>query len=153
MRKRTLFVLFLLQNPLITVPQEVFEEGVDLIVGFRGWRVILAIGHAHPKAIAQRTVQFDRRAQRFPSLDWIFRTAGHKKRARRHEYMEFVRDNARLESAPFRSVFEKDYGTFSSQADLFRQIGLDERHHKEESLSRMAQPRFSAPRSSVIISK
>lgn len=68
-----------------------------------------------------------------------------------HEYMEFVRENARLESTPFRSVFERDYGSFNSQADLFRQIGLDERHHKEESLARMAQPRFSAPRSSVII--
>jgi ubiquinol oxidase len=70
-----------------------------------------------------------------------------------HEYMEFVRENPRLEDVPFRSVFERDYGSFRSQADLFRQIGLDERHHKEESLSRMVQPRFSAPGSSVIIGK
>jgi ubiquinol oxidase len=63
-----------------------------------------------------------------------------------HEYMEFVRENPELEATPFRSVFEKDYGVFRNQADLFRQIGLDERHHKEESLARMVQPRFTAPR-------
>jgi ubiquinol oxidase len=59
-----------------------------------------------------------------------------------HEYMEFVRENPDLEGTPFESVFERDYGSFESQADLFRQIGLDERHHKEESLARMEQPRF-----------
>jgi hypothetical protein len=63
-----------------------------------------------------------------------------------HEYMEFVRENPELEDMRFQSVFEKDYGVFRSQADLFRQIGLDERHHKEESLARMAQPRFNVPR-------
>jgi hypothetical protein len=65
-----------------------------------------------------------------------------------HEYMEFVRENPSLEDVKFRSTFEKDYGAFDSEADLFRQIGLDERHHKDESLARMAQPRFNAfPRS------
>jgi len=62
-----------------------------------------------------------------------------------HEYMEFVRENPVLENTMFRSVFEGDYGAFNSQAELFRQIALDERHHKEESLARMAQPRFAAP--------
>jgi ubiquinol oxidase len=66
-----------------------------------------------------------------------------------HEYMEFVRENPRLETTPFHSIFERDYGSFSSQAHLFRQIGLDERHHKNESVARMAQPRFSAPHSAV----
>ena len=36
-----------------------------------------------------------------------------------------------------------DYGRFESLADLFRQIGYDERVHKEESLAWMAQPRFA----------
>jgi hypothetical protein len=62
-----------------------------------------------------------------------------------HEYMEFVRENPSLETTAFRSVFEKDYGTFNSEADLFRQIGLDERLHKDESLHRMIDPRFHAP--------
>lgn len=60
-----------------------------------------------------------------------------------HEYMEFVRDNPGFESAPFRSDFAGDYGSFASEADLFRQIGLDERQHKEESLARVAQARFA----------
>ena len=59
-----------------------------------------------------------------------------------HEYMEFVRDHPELERRPFVSVFERDYGSFPSQADLFRRIGLDEREHKNESLERMAEPRF-----------
>jgi ubiquinol oxidase len=63
-----------------------------------------------------------------------------------HEYMEFVRENPTLESTVFRSAFEKDYGSFDRQADLFRQIGVDERRHKEESLSCMEQPRFGATR-------
>ena len=60
--------------------------------------------------------------------------------------MEFVRENPSLETAVFRSQFEKDYGAFSSQADLFRRIGLDERQHKDESLLRIEQARFKAPR-------
>ncbi len=59
-----------------------------------------------------------------------------------HEYMEFVRENPELEETPFESDFEKEYGSFTSQADLFRRIALDEREHKEQSLARMNQPRF-----------
>ena len=60
-----------------------------------------------------------------------------------HEYMEFVKENPGLEREPFESDFEADYGRFESLADLFRQIGLDERRHKEESLHRIANARFS----------
>jgi ubiquinol oxidase len=60
-----------------------------------------------------------------------------------HEYMEFVRDHPELEQAPFDSVLARDYGQFGSQADLFRQIGHDERVHKEESLAWLAAPRFT----------
>ena len=59
-----------------------------------------------------------------------------------HEYMLFVRENPAFENLPFSSDFEADYGRFASLADLFRQIGVDERHHKEESLNRIAHPRF-----------
>ncbi len=34
------------------------------------------------------------------------------------------------------------YGHFASIADLIRQIGCDERQHKQESLVRLAQPRL-----------
>ncbi|MFI5350189.1 MAG: alternative oxidase [Elusimicrobiota bacterium] len=60
-----------------------------------------------------------------------------------HEYMEFVRENPEFEKRPFVSEFEKDYGKFASWADLFRQIGVDERHHKLESLARIESARFS----------
>ncbi|MBI3548128.1 MAG: hypothetical protein HY078_03645 [Elusimicrobia bacterium] len=60
-----------------------------------------------------------------------------------HEYMEFVRENPELEREPFESSFAADYGRFASLADLFRRIGLDERLHKQESLHRIAHPRFS----------
>ena len=59
-----------------------------------------------------------------------------------HEYMEFVRENPSLEETPFESIFKKDYGSFESEADLFRRIALDEREHKIESLARMERPRF-----------
>ena len=59
-----------------------------------------------------------------------------------HEYMEFVRDHPELEREPFDSVLAEDYGRFASQADLFRQIGYDERVHKEESLGWLETPRF-----------
>ena len=59
-----------------------------------------------------------------------------------HEYMEYVREHPELGDEPFTSEFEADYGKFESLADLFRQIGLDERHHKEESIARMSKPRF-----------
>ncbi len=59
-----------------------------------------------------------------------------------HEYMEFVQENPALEQEPFESDFKNDYGYFENVADLFRNIGLDERHHKEESLARIEKARF-----------
>ena len=60
-----------------------------------------------------------------------------------HEYMEFVRDHPELEREPFDSMLGPDYGHFESLADLFRQIGYDERVHKDESLAWLAKPRFA----------
>ena len=60
-----------------------------------------------------------------------------------HEYMEYVKENPLFENEPFDSDFKEDYGDFKSVADLFRRIGLDERIHKEESLARIANSRFS----------
>jgi hypothetical protein len=59
-----------------------------------------------------------------------------------HEYMEFVAEHPEWENTPFRSAFADDYGHFDSLADLFRQIGHDERVHKLESLHRLTRPRF-----------
>ncbi len=60
-----------------------------------------------------------------------------------HEYMEFVRENPTFELDVFESAFEQDYGSFESMADFLRQVGLDERKHKEESLHRIERARFS----------
>jgi ubiquinol oxidase len=57
--------------------------------------------------------------------------------------MEFVREHPELEQQPFDSILSADYGVFKSLADLFRQIGYDERMHKEESLTRLQAPRFT----------
>ena len=59
-----------------------------------------------------------------------------------HEYMALVTEHPEWEKEPFTSAFEADYGSFDSLADLFRQIGHDERVHKQESLARMRQPKF-----------
>lgn len=59
-----------------------------------------------------------------------------------HEYAEFVADHPELEDLPFESPFHDEYGSFESLADLFRQIGYDERIHKEESVAQMSSPRF-----------
>ena len=60
-----------------------------------------------------------------------------------HEYMEFVRENPAMEVRPFESDFQREYGPIGTCADLFRRIGLDERVHKQESLDRIAEARFS----------
>lgn len=60
-----------------------------------------------------------------------------------HEYMSLVSEHPEWETTPYESAFTADYGTFESLADLFRQIGHDERVHKQESLDQMQDPRFS----------
>jgi ubiquinol oxidase len=59
-----------------------------------------------------------------------------------HEYMEYVSENPQLEAERFDSMFAGDYGQFDSLADMFRQIGYDERVHKVESLTRVDTARF-----------
>ncbi|MDQ3980361.1 MAG: hypothetical protein M3314_12535 [Actinomycetota bacterium] len=60
-----------------------------------------------------------------------------------HEYALFVQEHPELEHEPYDGLFAEEYGRFESLADLFRQIGHDERVHKGESLARMGDPRFS----------
>jgi len=46
------------------------------------------------------------------------------------------------ETEPFDSDFAEQYAHFDSLADLFRQIGHDERVPKEESIAAMGTARF-----------
>lgn len=59
-----------------------------------------------------------------------------------HEYMAFVAEHPEWETEPFESVFKADYADLATVADLFRQIGYDERVHKRKSLDNMTKPRF-----------
>jgi hypothetical protein len=59
-----------------------------------------------------------------------------------HEYAHLVDEHPEWETTPFASDFTADFGHYDSLADLFRQIGHDERVHKQESEQRIAQARF-----------
>lgn len=74
--------------------------------------------------------------------EWSYRLNADFEDHAEHEYMTMVAENPDWESTPFESEFADDYGQFDSLADLFRQIGHDERVHKEESETQMRQPRF-----------
>ena len=59
-----------------------------------------------------------------------------------HEYALAVKEHPEWETTAFKSEFSKDFGTYETLADLFRQIGYDERLHKEQSIAMMSKPRF-----------
>jgi demethoxyubiquinone hydroxylase (CLK1/Coq7/Cat5 family) len=73
---------------------------------------------------------------------WSYRLNADFEDHAEHEYMEFVAEHPGWETEPFESAFSGDYGRFESLADLFRQIGHDERVHKQESLAQAAASRF-----------
>jgi ubiquinol oxidase len=64
-----------------------------------------------------------------------------------HEYMLFVTEHPRWEGQPYDGSFKDGYGHHGSLADLFRQIGHDERVHKLESLAALGEPRLGDGRS------
>lgn len=61
-----------------------------------------------------------------------------------HEYMRYVADHPELDEEPWVSEFRDDYGPHATVGDVLRQIGLDERHHKDESLARLETARFGS---------
>ena len=73
---------------------------------------------------------------------WSYRLNADFEDHAEHEYMTMVAEHSDWESTPFESGFADNYGTFASLADLIRQIGHDERIHKQESEAQMLQPRF-----------
>ena len=73
---------------------------------------------------------------------WSYRLNADFEDHAEHEYMTLVTEHPEWEKEPFTSAFEADYGSFDSLADMFRQIGHDERVHKQESLARIRQPKF-----------
>ena len=73
---------------------------------------------------------------------WSYRLNADFEDHAEHEYMTMVTEHPEWENTPFESEFADDYGHFASLADLFRQIGHDERVHRQESEAQIRQPRF-----------
>lgn len=120
------------------------------------WHLLILSEMTHKKGLKEGFIRFRLLPQLiaffYYHISWLlyvinprlsYKLNAHFEDHAEHEYMEYVRENQDLEQTPFQSEFERDYGSFASEADLFRRIGLDEREHKEESLARMEQPRFA----------
>ncbi|WNM64131.1 alternative oxidase [Candidatus Nitrospira neomarina] len=59
------------------------------------------------------------------------------------EYMRFVQEHPEFDREPFMSCFKQEFGNFDTMGDVLRQIGFDERMHKEDSLKKIEQARFT----------
>ncbi|HQV58750.1 MAG TPA: alternative oxidase [Ilumatobacteraceae bacterium] len=73
---------------------------------------------------------------------WSYRLNADFEDHAEHEYAQFVEENPELETTPFHSEFTDDFCHYDSVADLFRQIGYDERIHKLQSIASFEEPRF-----------
>ena len=73
---------------------------------------------------------------------WSYRLNADFEDHAEHEYALLVSEHPEWEDTPFTSEFVEDFGRYASLADLFRQIGYDERLHKLESEANLAAPRF-----------
>ena len=73
---------------------------------------------------------------------WSYRLNADFEDHAEHEYAHLVEENPDWETTPYESEFSGDFGTYASRADLFRQVGYDERHHKVESELHLRNPRF-----------
>jgi hypothetical protein len=74
---------------------------------------------------------------------WSYRLNADFEDHAEHEYALLVEEHPEWEDVPYEGEFADDFGHYASLADLFRQIGYDERLHKLESEARMASPRFT----------
>jgi hypothetical protein len=73
---------------------------------------------------------------------WSYRLNADFEDHAEHEYAHLVAEHPEWETEPFESSFADDYARLDSVADAFRQIGYDERVHKEASVTAMSEPRF-----------
>jgi hypothetical protein len=74
--------------------------------------------------------------------DWSYRLNADFEDHAEHEYALLVAEHPEWEQVPYEGSFIDDYGRYDSLADLFRQIGYDERLHRLESEGRITSPRF-----------
>ncbi len=73
---------------------------------------------------------------------WSYRLNADFEDHAEHEYALLVSEHPEWEAMAYASSFGDDFGRYDSLADLFRQIGYDERLHKLESEANMSAPRF-----------
>jgi hypothetical protein len=73
---------------------------------------------------------------------WSYRLNADFEDHAEHEYALLVAEHPEWETTPYTGEFTRDFGAYESLADLFRQIGYDERLHKLESELRISSPRF-----------
>jgi ubiquinol oxidase len=73
---------------------------------------------------------------------WSYRLNADFEDHAEHEYARLVEEHPEWEAVAYDGEFAEDFGSYDSLADLFRQIGYDERLHKLESEQRMRDPRF-----------
>ena len=73
---------------------------------------------------------------------WSYRLNADFEDHAEHEYAQLVEEHPEWEHVPYEGEFMADFGAYRSLADLFRQIGYDERLHKLESEAQMEAPRF-----------
>ncbi|MEW2355497.1 alternative oxidase [Spirillospora sp. NPDC029432] len=74
--------------------------------------------------------------------EWSYRLNAEFEDHAEHEYMTFVAEHPELEDEPDPGTYAAEYGRYASVADLLRQIGHDERMHKQDSLVHIRAPRF-----------
>jgi hypothetical protein len=74
---------------------------------------------------------------------WSYRLNADFEDHAEHEYAFLVDEHPEWEAVPYDGEFTGDFGDYESLADLFRQIGYDERLHKQESEVHMVDPRFA----------
>jgi ubiquinol oxidase len=74
--------------------------------------------------------------------EWSYRLNADFEDHAEHEYALLVSEHPEWETTPYDSLFGDDFGHYDTLADLFRQIGYDERVHKLESEAAMRAARF-----------
>jgi ubiquinol oxidase len=73
---------------------------------------------------------------------WSYRLNADFEDHAEHEYAQLVDEHPEWEGIPYDGEFTADFGAYDCLADVFRQIGYDERLHRLESEVRMTASRF-----------
>ncbi len=73
---------------------------------------------------------------------WSYRLNADFEDHAEHEYALAVQENPEWETTAFNSEFVDEFGNYENLAELFRQIGYDERLHKEQSIATIEAARF-----------